>query len=551
VTDPANPQNASRSDGEAGAPSGAPAGAVPVVELRGLTKSFGGAQALDDVALTILPREVHGLLGENGSGKSTLIKILAGYHAPDAGTFKWNGTEVSLPLSPGQFRELGLAFVHQDLGLITELTALENLRMVDFAASRTGGSMRHINWGRERARACEAFERYGVQIRPDAQVNTLSDTDRARLAIVRALEQIRHVEGTGLLILDEPTVFLPKEGTEDLFRLVREVVAEHASVLFVSHDLDEVREVTDRVTVLRDGRVHGTVVTADASEAELVEMIIGRRLEQLDFAHHHDHTGREIDASVMEMSGGNLAGVSFDVHKGEILGIAGLMGSGFEDVPYLLFGANPARGGKLAIDGAVYDLAAMTPARALAADMALLPGDRQGSGSVGTMSVGENVMLQVLERYGPLCLKRRRMRDDAGRLLDDFDVRPSDPQRAYHSLSGGNQQKALLAKWLQTKPRLILLHEPTQGVDIGARQQIFGMLREAADEGMAVICASSDNEQLAQICDRVLVVARGKIVRELRGADITKERIAEQVYNSVTLAEASAGVRATLEGIGT
>jgi ribose transport system ATP-binding protein len=192
----------------------------------------------------------------------------------------------------------------------------------------------------------------------------------------------------------------------------------------------------------------------------------------------------------------------------------------------------------------------MTPARALAADMALLPGDRQGSGSVGTMSVGENVMLQVLDKYGPMRLRRRKMREDAGQLLDDFDVRPSDPQLAYQSLSGGNQQKALLAKWLQTKPRLILLHEPTQGVDIGARQQIFGMLREAADQGMGVICASSDNEQLAQICDRVLVVGRGKIVRELRGADITKERIAEQVYNSVTLAEASAGVRATLEEIG-
>jgi ribose transport system ATP-binding protein len=519
---------------------------VPVVELRGLTKSFGGAQALDGVDLTILPGEVHGLLGENGSGKSTLIKILAGYHAPDAGTFRWNGEEVSLPLSPGQFRALGLAFVHQDLGLIPELSALENLRMVEFAAA---GSMSRVNWGRERARAREAFERYGVHIEPDARVQDLSDTDRARLAIVRALEQIRHVEGVGLLVLDEPTVFLPKEGTEDLFRLIREVVARHASVLFVSHDLDEVREVTDRVTVLRDGRVHGTVVTAQASEGQLVEMIIGRRLEELDFQ-HHDTAGKPVDASVLELAGGHLDGVSFDVHKGEILGLAGLMGSGFEDVPYMLFGARPARGGRLAVDGAVYDLCAMTPARALAADMALLPGDRQADGSVGSMSVGENVMLQVLDRYGPMRLKRRRLRDDAGRLLIEFDVRPDDPNLAYQSLSGGNQQKALLAKWLQIEPRLILLHEPTQGVDIGARQQIFGMLREAAEAGMAVICASSDYEQLAQICDRVLVIGRGRIVRELRGGEITKERIAEQVYNSVTLAEASTEV-STLEEMGT
>lgn len=547
MTDQANVPNAERSDGsEAGAPSGAPAGAVPVVELRGLTKSFGGAQALDGVDLTILPGEVHGLLGENGSGKSTLIKILAGYHAPDAGRFKWNGEDVALPLSPGQFRALGLSFVHQDLGLIPELTALENLRMIEFAAA---GSAHRISWRRERARAREAFERYDVNIPPDAQVADLSDTDRARLAIVRALEQIRRVERVGLLVLDEPTVFLPREGAEDLFRLVREVVAKHASVLFVSHDLDEVREVTDRVTVLRDGRVHGSVVTGQASETELVEMIIGRRLAQLEPV-HHDATGKPIDASVKDLAGAHLNGVSFDVHKGEILGIAGLMGSGFEDVPYILFGAKPARSGTLALDGDVHALEAMTPGRALAADMALLPGDRQGDGSVGSMSVGENVMLQVLDKYRPLRLKRRRLRNDAADLLTDFDVRPDDPDLAYQSLSGGNQQKALLAKWLQTKPRLILLHEPTQGVDIGARQQIFEMLRGAADDGMSVICASSDNEQLAHICDRVLVIGRGQIVRELRGDDITKERIAEQVYNSVTLTEASTEA-AILEEIGT
>jgi ribose transport system ATP-binding protein len=542
MADPASDTNGPQSDhSQAGAPPGAPAAAGrgaadPVVALRNLSKSFGGARALDGVDLTVMPEEVHGLLGENGSGKSTLIKVLAGYHAPDSGTLEVNGQDVPLPLAPGQFRQLGLSFVHQDLGLIVELTALENLRMVELAAS----SSWRIRWGRERRRAREAFERYGVAIRPDALVSDLSETDRARLAIVRALEDIRRAqrEGRGLLILDEPTVFLSKDGTEDLFRLIRDVVANHASVLFVSHDLDEVREITDRVTVLRDGRMHGTVVTKEANEGELVEMIIGRRLAAL-VPQHDDTAGRTVDASVSELAGRQLRGISFQVHRGEVLGVTGLLGSGFEDVPYLLFGAKPCFGGEFELDGSRHNLRAMTPARALAANVTLLPGDRQREGSVGSMSVGDNVMLQVLDRYRPLRLQRRRMRRDAASRLTEFDVRPADPALAYQSLSGGNQQKALLAKWLQTEPRLLLLHEPTQGVDIGAREQIFEMLTAAAGEGMSILCASSDYEQLAQICDRVLVIGRGRIVRELTGEEITKDRIAEQVYDSVGAAGAS------------
>ncbi len=524
---------------EEGAPPGAPRvvveDAAPVIALRGLSKTFGGALALDDVDLTIAPGEVHGLLGENGSGKSTLIKILAGYHAPDGGTLEINGEPIPLPLAPGNFKEYGLSFVHQDLGLITDLTVLENLRLVEFASSARW----RIDWRAERRNARETFERYGVSLDPESIVNETTETDRARLAIVRALEDIRSAEPDrrGLLVLDEPTVFLPREGTEDLFRLVRDVVANHASVLFVSHDLDEVREITDRVTVLRDGRVHGTVVTREASEGELVEMIIGRRLAAL--SHEPQKTaGLPVQTSVRDLRGKQLRGVSFDVHEGEVLGVTGLIGSGFEDIPYHLFGAKPSATGEMSIDGANHSVPAMTPQRALKARIAMLPGDRQRDGSVGSLSVGENVMLQVLGEYGPKRLQRRRLRKRSGELMSEFDVRPADPGLAYQSLSGGNQQKALLAKWMQTKPRLILLHEPTQGVDIGAREQIFGILGKAAREGMAVVCASSDYEQLAQVCDRVLVIGRGKIVRELVADDVSKERIAEQVYNSVSLAEA-------------
>ena len=283
-----NTQSAVDPGAEAAPGSAPPArSGVPVVELRNLSKTFGGSQALKGVDLTILPGEVHGLLGENGSGKSTLIKILNGFHAPDPGaSLTVSGVEVSLPLAPGQFRELGLSFVHQDLGLVLELTVLENLRVGELIASRA----HWISWRRERARARELFARYNVDLDPRKLVNELTPTERALLAIVRAVEEIRetqrsHGDERGLLILDEPTVFLPQEGTERLFQIVRDIVKSgDASVLFVSHDLDEVLQVTDRVTVLRDGSLQGTVDTKTTSEAQLVEMIIGRRFESLALA---------------------------------------------------------------------------------------------------------------------------------------------------------------------------------------------------------------------------------------------------------------------------
>ena len=260
----------------------------PRLSLTGLSKSFGGTQALRGVDLDVLPGEVHGLLGENGSGKSTLIKILAGFHEPDAGELLVDGEAVRLPLATGQFRELGMSFVHQDLGLVDSLSVLENLRVADIASSR---SRFRISWRRERARARATFVRYGVRLDPSASIGSLKPVERALLAIVRAIEEIRSVgRGHGLLILDEPTVFLPKEGVERLFSLVRDVAAAGTSILFVSHDLDEVREITDRVTVLRDGALVGTVVTAETSERQFVEMIIGRQLASLGEVQHANLT---------------------------------------------------------------------------------------------------------------------------------------------------------------------------------------------------------------------------------------------------------------------
>jgi len=509
---------------------------TPVIALTNLSKTFGGVRALRGVSLTVLPGEVHGLLGQNGSGKSTVIKILAGFHAPDTGAeLLVNGQPVKLPLQPGQFRDLGMSFVHQDLALIPSLSVTENLRISELASTRRW----HISWAREHSKAADLFARYGVQLSPRAQVSDISVIDRALLGIIRAVDDMRTSHalrqgGRGLLVLDEPTAFLPKEGTERLFRLVREIVANGASVLFVSHNLSEVREITDRITVLRDGEVVAAVATRDTTEEHMVQLIIGRRLDTLTPSTHHP-SDKSIAISIKGLRGGSLRDVTLDIHEGEVLGVTGLLGSGFEDVPTLLFGARPATAGTVSLGGQDYALPAMTPIRAIALGIAFVPADRQNDGSIGTVTVTDNVTMQVIGRYvTALRLDRRRMAHDAQKLIDAYDVRPPVPKLEYQGLSGGNQQKVLLAKWLQTKPSMLLLHEPTIGVDVGARQQIFGVIRDAAAAGTAVVCASADYEQLAAICDRVLIIAGGRVVRQLTGADVTEERIAEQCLTSVS-----------------
>jgi ribose transport system ATP-binding protein len=500
----------------------------PVVALRHISKTFGGARALHDVDLTVRRGEVHGLLGENGSGKSTLIKILSGFHAPDAGgELEINGRPVSLPLYPGQFRNLGMSFVHQDLGLVPSLSVVENLLVGDLTSRRSW----RLSWTNERRRAKAAFESFGLELDPRAKVSDLRPADRALLAIVRAVEEIRAstADEYGLLVLDEPTVFLPESDRDELFAILREIAKTRASILFVSHDLDEILEITDRITVLRDGKLRGTVNTAQASDEVLVEMIIGRRLQAPSIEREQTEAGKAI--SITGLTGRYARDVSLTVHEGEVVGLTGLLGSGFEEIPYYVFGARSATAGRLEVDGKAFDLRGMSPSRALEVGVALIPADRQRDGSVGSLSLDDNVTLQALHKYrSRVGLNRRRMRSDTRKVLEQFDVRPPDPRLKYQSLSGGNQQKAMLAKWLRTKPSLLLLHEPTQGVDVGARQQIFQLTRKAAADGTAVVCVSTDYEQLEALCDRVVVFGRGRVARELTGDQVTKERIAEQCY---------------------
>jgi ribose transport system ATP-binding protein len=511
----------------------APGGATPLLHFSNLSKSFGGEQALDRVELSVAPGEVHGLLGQNGSGKSTLIKILAGYHAPEPGAaLAINGERVTLPLPAGGFRRYGVAFVHQHLGLIPSLSATENL----FIGELAGEARWFISWRQLRQRTAELFAEFTLPIDPQIEVRHLPPVQRALLAIVRAVAEMRQTAGDqhrGLLVLDEPTPFLPKNDVDQLFRLIRDIVARGAAAIFVSHDVDEVMELTDRATVLRDGRVAGTLVTALATKQDFVEMIVGRRLETTHATHRvfaHGHA----TIRVRNMDCGTLDDVGIALHRGEVVGLTGLIGSGSDEVPYALFGAVPGASGRLELDGKVIDLAGLSPAAAIEAGIVLLPGDRQNAGAIGALSVIDNVTMPVLGTvYRPWLLDRADMHRRTARLGQEFEVRPNRPADGFEALSGGNQQKALLAKWMQAEPALILLDEPTQGVDVGARQTVFKAIAKMAQDGAAILCASSDYEQLASICDRVLVFSRGRIVSELAGDEVTKDNIAEHCYRSL------------------
>ncbi|MCD8390540.1 MAG: sugar ABC transporter ATP-binding protein [Firmicutes bacterium] len=505
--------------------------------VRGIAKTFGTTRALKGIDLVIRPGEVHGLLGQNGCGKSTLIKILAGYHEPDKGGEIWiNGEKVPLPIEPGGFMKYGISFVHQDLGLIPSLTVLENWLLTQLSTE----NKYKVDWHREKIEAKKIFERYGLNINPDSTVANLTSVEKAMFAIIRAVVNLKisdivKKKKRGLLILDEPTVFLPRSEVSTLFGLVRGIASEGISVMFVSHDIDEVIELTDGFTVLRDGMNVGEGITKQCSKEKIVEIILGKKLQKYhnterDNSVEDKNHKKRASVSVRGANGLIINDLDIDIHPGEIVGVTGLIGSGFEELPYILCGAQDYQSGTLTINGRKNNLSTFSPRKAVDNRISLIPVDRAGSGGIGDLSVEDNINMQVTYRYRPYFLQKKGLRQNAEELVKKFDVRPANPLVNFAQLSGGNQQKVLLAKWVQEQPELLILHEPSQGVDVGARQQIYRHIDTVAKNGAAVLCSSSDYEELEQICSRVIILVKGRIHGELVGAQITKENITKMCF---------------------
>jgi ribose transport system ATP-binding protein len=506
------------------------------LELEHFSKRFGGAVALNDVALSIRRGEVHGLLGSNGSGKSTLIKILSGFHNPEPGAqLKLYGQPLSLPVKATALRDNGLSFVHQHLGLVSTLSVTENLYIGKLATENNW----RINWAAAHENASEVFERFNLDLEPTSEVGNLSAVQQALLAIVRAYETLReaglqHADRPGVLVLDEPTPFLPQAGVEQLFDLVRRCVDTGASVIFVSHDVDEVRQITDRASILRNGSLIDTVVSKDTSHEGFVSRIIGRELEQ--------YTGTKIPIvsgtiklRAKNVCKGSIGPLSFQTACGEILGLTGLIGSGFDSVPALLYGAQKDVGGCVSVDNNTLNLKTLNPEQALQEGITYFPADRLGEAGIGSLSIADNVCQPVLNKLkSTFGLTEKRINKHASTIGSEAGVVPNVPQMPLAALSGGNAQKALMAKWLQTQPQVLLLDEPTQGVDVGARQQIWDSLDATANTGACIVISSTDYEQLASVCHRVLIFSQGQIVAELSGASLSKDMIAEHCYRSQT-----------------
>jgi ribose transport system ATP-binding protein len=506
-----------------------------LLELRHVSKTFGATRALIDAGLTVYAGEVHGLLGANGSGKSTMLKVVSGAVPPDttdpAPKFICRGKTIDPP-DGGSFRQHGWGFVHQELALLPALRVVDNFHLSGTLASPGAA----ISWRSEARRVDEILRRFNLVIDPWSRVERLPPSKRALLAIARAMYEAEISDSAGegqqVLFLDESTVSLEARDRAELMTVMDNMTRRGCGVVLVSHDLAEVRAITQRVTVLRNGVVAGSMPTAEITDAELLRLVVGSDLaaapgKAVPVVHGTD---AEPAIIVERLGGATVRDVSFSCLPGEVLGLTGLAGSGYEEVPYLLFGDHhdTKPEGTVRVAGALLPVAKLTPQVAIRHGIGLVPGSRATQGAAAAASIWQNVTLPSLVRYRNRArrLVPRAERNAAEAATAAVSMTPPYVTRPFLSLSGGNQQKVVVAKWLNTEPRVLLLHEPTIGIDVGARNQLHILLRATVRNGVSAICASGDSDQLEAICDRVLIFRRGRIRAELRGPEISKQNIA-------------------------
>jgi ABC-type sugar transport system ATPase subunit len=487
--------------------------ANPFLEAVDISKRFPGVHALDNVSLSIVPGEIHALIGENGAGKSTLMKILAGAYAPDSGTILIDGRPVSIE-SPRAAQEFGISTIYQELNLVDALSVGENIFLGDLP-TRVGANWQ-VDWSQVWQRSSELLERVGSQVRPQTQVRTLSVAQKQMVEIARSLA--RNVR---VLILDEPTSSLTERETEKLFEIIETLRRRGVGIIYISHRLSEVFQIAHRVTVLRDGRMVGTLDIADASEELLVRMMVGRDLSHL-FTRARLSEG-PVRLEVRGLSRKRvLHDVNLAVRGGEIVGLAGLVGAGRTELARCLFGADQFDAGEVLLDGKSVRL--RTPADAVNLGIALVPEDRKLQALILGMSVRENLSLPLLDRLGSRYLpSRSRERELVDNYIQRLSIRtPSMEQRA-RALSGGNQQKVIIARWLATEPKVLILDEPTRGIDVGAKAEVHALIARLAEEGVAILMISSELPEILGMSHRVLVMCVGRIV-----ADIPREMATEE-----------------------
>ncbi len=485
----------------------------PLLRAEGISKAFPGVQALDRVTLEVFPGEIHGLVGENGAGKSTLIRILAGAIPRDAGRIFWQGQPVEIA-DPRHARRLGIAVIHQELSLLPNLTVAQNLLLGREPRTRWGGLDRRAM----EQQARRILEGLGLDLDPQASTGSLPFAQRQMLEIARALS-----ENARLLIMDEPTSALSDREIHRLFELLRGLKARGVAVLFISHRLEEVFQIADRITILRDGRHIGTFSIAEVTPSAVVRMMVGREMGEMFVK-----TATPGIEPILEVRGltreGVFCDVSFEIRRGEIVGLAGLVGAGRTEVARALFGLDPVDHGEIRIGGEAVRI--RSPIEAIRLGMAFIPEDRKAQALFLAMALRSNITISALPRIAPLGLLSRRRLDAASlSYIRHLDIRPPRPGVPVRYLSGGNQQKAVIARWLLLEPRILIMDEPTRGIDVGAKAEIHALMDRLAREGKAILMISSELPEILGISDRILVMREGRIVGELKREEATADRV--------------------------
>ncbi len=486
----------------------------PIIELRDISKQFPGVRALDHVSFDVLPGEVHALLGENGAGKSTLIKIMTGAYQPDSGTILFDDKPVEIG-GTSQSQNLGIAAIYQELSLYPELTIAENIFMGHQPRMRFG----LIDWQTMQQRARELLHELDADdLDPLQKVSGLSVGNQQRVEIAKALSQSARV-----LIMDEPTAALTQRDADRLFAIVRRLRERGVAVIYISHRLEEVFLLADRVTVLRDGQVVGTQPVGATSQPELIRMMVGRTLDAL-FPKHDATIGAPL-LEVKDIAYGRMVrGVSFELRRGEIVGLAGLVGAGRSETALALFGITPAESGAIVLDGRAVNI--RSPRQAMQLGLAYVPEDRKNQGLILPMTVRENTTMAILRRLtSGGFVDRRAERKITGEYVEQLRIRTPSIAQVVRNLSGGNQQKVVVAKWLAAKPKVLILDEPTRGIDVGAKAEIHRLMSALAEQGLAILMISSELPEILGMSDRVLVMRQGQIVAEFDRAHATQEAI--------------------------
>lgn len=489
--------------------------------VNNISKTFAGTRALKNVSATFPAGSITALLGQNGSGKSTLIKILAGFYHPDsgAGQISIDNEELSLPVDPAKAHAAGIRFLHQDLGLVEELSIADNFAFINGYTTGLGSK---INKKVMTERVKQALDRLDVHVDPWTKVADLTPTTRTMVAIARAFAEGTTDSRLRVLILDEPTAALPAHEVETVFAALRRVRDSGCSVIFVSHRIDEVLQICDQLVILRDGDLIAQRSMAGLQPEELVSLIVGKSVVRT-YPPRRTAPGKVI-ISTNKLSGPRLENVDIAIKAGEVVGVTGLLGCGRSELARILSGGQASKGGTIQMDGQPINI--RSPQDAVRAGITHVPQERRRDGCIPSMSVRENLALSRIGEF----LKGGRMRRDleakmAADVIRDFDIRPSNPEALMSGLSGGNQQKAIVGKWVRIQPRVLILDEPTQGVDIGAKHEIGQIVRDLADDGVAVLVGSSDFDELVPLCDRVLVLDRGRIVADVPSKDLSEERL--------------------------